>query len=92
MQVNADDLVNKDEFYRRQLQNHSVSMFHRQIATRTANDSGAQAAEELAARGKKRNQLASMAQAHMDVVSQAALSMAAQSDKDNNRDQFRLKK
>ena len=55
MQVNADDLVNKDEFYRRQLQNHSVSMFHRQIATRTANDSGAQAAEELAARGKKRN-------------------------------------
>ena len=33
--VSADDLVNRDEFYRRQLQNHSVSMFHRQIVTRT---------------------------------------------------------
>ena len=92
VEVSADDLVNRDEFYRRQLQNHSVSMFHRQIVTRTQNDSAAQAQEQLASRGKKRNQLASMAQAHMDVVSQASLSMASQSDKDNNRDQFRLKK
>ena len=38
--VHADSLLNKDEFYRRQLQNHSVSMFHRQIATRAANDAG----------------------------------------------------
>ena len=29
VEVSADDLVNRDEFYRRQLQNHSVSMFHR---------------------------------------------------------------
>ena len=36
---------------------------------RNANDSNAQAQEELANKGKKRNQLASMAQAHMDIVS-----------------------
>ena len=55
MEVRADNLLNKDEFYRRQLQNHSVAMFHRQIATRAANDAGSKMQEELAAKGKKRN-------------------------------------
>ena len=55
MEIRGDDLVNKDEFYRRQLQNHSVSMFHRQIISRAKTDSGAQMQEELATKGKKRN-------------------------------------
>ena len=53
--VSADDLLNKDEFYRRQLQNHSLSMFHRQVVTRNKADDTAAAQEELAIKGKKRN-------------------------------------
>ena len=56
--VKADDLVNRDEFYRRQLQHHSVSMFHRQLVTRNHTQGGEDAAEgqeTLALRGKKRN-------------------------------------
>jgi len=51
-------------------------MFHRQIITRNKSDASTQAQEELAQKGKKKNQLASMAQAHMDIVTQATLSMA----------------
>ena len=61
-------------------------MYHRSIVSRTKQDESAQAQEELATKGKKRNQLASMAQAHMDIVSQANLSMASADDKDNDRD------
>ena len=53
--VSADDLVNRDEFYRRQLQNHSVSMFHRQVVTRNQTGDDTEAQEALALRGKKRN-------------------------------------
>ena len=53
--VSADDLLNKGEFYRRQLQNHSVSMFHRQIINRNKSDASSQAQGELALKGKKKN-------------------------------------
>ena len=41
VEVSADDLVNKEDFYRRHLQSHSISMFHKQVLSKAKNSEGA---------------------------------------------------
>jgi hypothetical protein len=37
-EIRADDLLNKEDFYRRQLMDHSVHEFHKQVLNRSKND------------------------------------------------------
>ena len=79
---------------------HSVHMFHKSVIDRSKADPSSQMSEDLAARGKKRNQLASMAAVHADhsmlsshyATVSAAGAHAASSASESNRDAFRAKK
>ena len=67
-------------------------MFHRQTIDRLKNDEAAQNQGDLALRGKKKNQLASMAQAQLDSTSKFGMPGNVADTQQSNKDQFRLKK
>ena len=73
--------IDRSEFYRNQVKKHSLEQFRRQTLARMKGDMG-----DLAAKGKGKNQLASLATEHLDRLTQL------QDEKSTDLDQFRQKR
>ena len=63
--VKTSDLVNKEEFYRNQLKQHSLLQFRDQTLARLKANS---LSSDLVSKGKAKNQLASLGEEHMDMI------------------------
>ncbi|CDW91173.1 UNKNOWN [Stylonychia lemnae] len=84
IEVNRDELVNKDEFYRNQVKKHSILAFRDQTLQRMRGQIDTM--DQLASKGKGKNHLASMASDHLDMITKF------QDDKSSNLDEFRQKR
>ena len=67
IEISGSDLVNKEEFYRSALKSHSLNAYKKQAMAKLTGSSGYQERQELASRGKNRNQLASLATEQADL-------------------------
>eukprot|EP00347_Sterkiella_histriomuscorum_P023117 403335878 len=82
--INGNDMLNKEEFYRNHLKKHSINAFKDQTMQRMKGTYDQ--INSLAQKGKGKNHLASLASDHMDFITKF------EGDKNQNLDEFRQKR